>query len=146
MPSMGGYTFSETMTGTCLRDGAESPIAFTLQARVDNLLHHLQDRRATIEGHIDLPGLANHTPLRGEMIIDPLLSRLIRYDFTFAGDDGGSYRFFGQKEVSVLDPVASMTTLPAEITGPDGKRIATCELRFDLRDLPSFLRSFRPVL
>jgi hypothetical protein len=37
-----------------------------------------------------------------------------------------------------------MTTLPATIEDLAGQRVADCQLKFDTRDLPSFLASFRP--
>ena len=53
---------------------------------------------------------------------------------------------FGQKDISWRRPVASFTTLPAEILDEDHRRVATCLTRFDYRnDLWSFLRSFRPA-
>jgi hypothetical protein len=138
-----GFHFRETMSGSYSRDGVERPMRFSVVARAGSLLGHLRDRKARLEGEVTMEGFASARPLDGELTIDPLFRRLIRYDFTFAGDDGERYRFIGQKDVSLRDPVGSMTTLPAEVLAPDGKRIATAQLKFDTRDLPRFLGSWR---
>ena len=36
-----------------------------------------------------------------------------------------------------------MTTLPGEILALDGKQVATAALKFDKKDLPSFLGTWR---
>lgn len=138
-----GFHFRETMSGSYQRDGVERPMHFTATARAGSLLAHLRDRKARLEGEVTLEGLASARPLEGEVTIDPLFGRLIRYEFTFSGDDGQRYRFVGQKDVTLRDPVGSMTFLPAEILSVDGTRVATAQLRFDTRDLPRFLGSWR---
>lgn len=144
---MSGFQFEETMAGTFTVDGGEErPIRFTARARVDSLRKFLGDRKADLDGEVFMEGYAVGRPLHGEVTIDPVLGRLIRYEFGFDGDDGKHYRFLGQKDVTLLDPVGSMTTLPAAITDEHGERVASATLRFDTRDLPSFLGSFRPVL
>jgi hypothetical protein len=131
------------MSGTYTRDGVERPMHFTVTARAGSLLSHLRDRKARLEGEVTMDGFATARPLDGEITIDPLLGRLIRYEFTFAADDGGRYRFLGQKDVTLRDPVGSMTTLPGEILALDGKRVATAHLTFAKKDLPSFLGTWR---
>ena len=139
---MPGFHFHETMQGTYTRDGVERPMKFSLEARADSWLQHLRDRKAHINGTIDAEGLASARAIDGELTIDPLIRRLIRYEFSFTGDDGKAYRFAGQKDVSILDLANSMTTLPAEIFDGD-KAIANALLKFDKKDLPSFLASWR---
>ncbi len=147
---MSGFEFRETMSGTFTLDGeaegAPREIRFTGRAHVGSLLRHLGDRKADLDGEITMEGVATARPLHGELIIDPILGRRIRYDFHFEGDDGSRYRFLGQKDVSLLDPVGSMTTLPATVSDQHGVRIASATLRFDLHDLMPFLATFRPVL
>lgn len=138
-----GFHFRETMAGSYTRDGVERPMQFTVTARAGSLLGHLFDRKARLEGEVTMEGFASARPLEGELTIDPLLGKIIRYEFTFAGDDGQRYRFIGQKDVKLLDPLNSMTTLPAEVQSADGKPVATAQLKFDTRDLPSFLGSWR---
>jgi hypothetical protein len=138
-----GFHFRETMSGTYVRDGVERPMHFAVTARAKSLFAHLKDRKAKLDGVITMEGFATAQPLEGEITIDPLLGKLIRYEFTFAADDAQRYRFIGQKDVTLRDPVGSMTTLPAQVLALDGKQIATADLKFDTKDLPSFLGSWR---
>lgn len=130
------------MAGSYTRDGVERPLSFSLEARADSWLRHLRDRKARVHGTIVAEGLATHASLDGELVIDPLIRRVIRYEFDFRGDDGKPYRFAGQKDVSLMDLSNSMTTLPAQIF--DGAQpIASALVKFDKKDLPSFLASWR---
>jgi hypothetical protein len=139
---MFGFHFHETMQGTYTRDGVARPMKFSLEARAGSWLQHLRDRKARINGTIDAEGLASARNIDGELTIDPVIRRIIRYEFSFTGDDGKAYRFAGQKDVSLLDLANSMTTLPAQIF--DGNQpIAEALVKFDKRDLPAFLMSWR---
>ena len=131
------------MAGTFSRDGVELPMAFTITARARSLWSHLFDRKARLDGEVTMRGFASARPLQGEITIDPLIKRIIRYEFSFTADDGQPYRFVGQKDVTLRDPVGSMTNLPAQILALDGREVATAQLTFDTRDLPSFLGSWR---
>jgi hypothetical protein len=139
-----GFHFKETMSGTYERDdGVARPMHFTVTARAESMLNYLRDRKARLEGDVTMDGFATAKPLDGEITIDPLIGKLIRYEFTFAADDGARYRFVGQKDVTIKDPVGSMTFLPGQVLGLDGKRIATAKLEFDKKDLPKFLSTWR---
>ena len=138
-----GFHFRETMSGTYRRDGVERPMRFTVTARAGSLLAHLRDRKARLDGEVTMDGFATARPLDGELTIDPILGKLIRYEFTFAADDGARYRFIGQKDVTIRDPVGSMTTLPGQVLALDGKQVATAHLTFAKKDLPSFLGTWR---
>ena len=140
-----GFTFHETMSGNCTREGEQRAFSFHVDVRSGSVLQYLTDRTATLSGHVDIEGLANHAVLVGTIVIDPLLGRLIRYEFGFTGDDGRPYRYAGQKDVEPRHPFDSMTTLPGEITDDKGQLWARALVHFDKRDLPSFLRSFRPL-
>ena len=138
-----GLHFRETMSGTYRRDGVERPMHFKVTARAGSLLSHLRDRKAKLDGEVTMEGFATARPLDGELTIDPLIGNVIRYEFSFAADDGARYRFVGQKDVTLKDPVGSMTTLPGQVLALDGKQIATALLTFDKKDLPSFLGTWR---
>jgi hypothetical protein len=147
---MFGFHFSETMQGTWTRDGQapgqeERPIAFSIVVRARSWLKHLRDHDAEIEGTLRMDGFAKEVPVRGTLHINPLMGKVIRYDFGFLADDGRRYRFIGQKDVSLSDVVGTMTTLPAAIEDENGKVVARCHMKFDTKDLPSFLASFRPA-
>jgi hypothetical protein len=143
---LGGFHFKETMAGTWRREGSadERGIRFTVVARAASLLQHLRDHKATLTGTVQMDGFASDAPLDGELTINPLFGRVIRYEFAFTADDGKPYRLRGQKDVAFTDLARTMTTLPAEIVDADGQRVATANLLFDKKDLPRFLASFRP--
>ena len=140
------FTFRETMSGTCRLASdpdRERAIVFTVTARSPRLGAFLEHREVTIEGTIDVEGLATQQPLAGTLGMDVLFTRRIPYDFTFTGDDGAAYRFTGEKKVRVLSLLETMSNLPAVLLDERGETIADATLRFDLRgDLVAFLRSF----
>lgn len=138
-----GFHFRETMSGTYSREGVERPMHFSVTARAVSLLEHLRDRKARLDGVVTMEGFASARALDGEITIDPLIGKLIRYEFGFQADDGNRYRFIGQKDVTLKDPVGSMTTLPGQVLALDGKQVATAALKFDKKDLPSFLGTWR---
>ena len=143
---LGGFRFSETMAGSWTPEtgGEPRPIRFSVTARARSLFKHLLDHKTSLEGTLWMDGFAAGAPVDGELTINPLLGKLIRYEFGFTADDGKRYRFAGQKDVSLLELAETMTTLPATITDERGTPVARALLRFDKRDLPSFIASFRP--
>jgi len=142
-----GFHFSETMQGTWTREGQtdERPISFSITARARSFWKHLRDHDTELEGTLRMDGFAREVPVRGTLHINPLLGKVIRYDFGFLADDGRRYRFIGQKDVSLSDVVGTMTTLPAAIEDENGRVVARANLKFDTKDLPGFLASFRPA-
>ncbi len=141
-----GFKFTETMAGTFRgTDELDRHVSFTVTARAASLLDHLRDRRAVIAGRITAEGLCHNAPFDGELVIDPLFGRIIRYDARFMGDDGMGYRLFGQKDVDPLRLLYTMTTLPATIESDDGREHWKAVLGIDLWDLPAFFWSFRPA-
>ncbi len=147
-----GFKFHEVMSGTYTfaagagRDGKERPMKFDCRAHAGSLLRHLTDHRADLDGHVDMEGFATRQPLRGEIVINPVLGKHVRYDFEFRGDDGKPYRFEGQKDVELMRFMQTMTVLPGRILDGEGREVATALLRFDTRRLPSLLGSFRATL
>jgi hypothetical protein len=76
--------------------------------------------------------------------MDLLRTGALPYRFRFVGDDEKSYVFQGQKTVSPLALLETMTSLPGSIRDEHGVEVAVALLRFDARsDLLTFLRSFR---
>jgi hypothetical protein len=148
---MPGFHFRETMSGTYTRapdpaDFGEHAIEFTITARARSLLQHLFDHKAEVTGTLHMEGFAADARVEGELTINPVLGGVIRYELEFTADDGKRYRLAGQKDVTIADPVGSMTTLPATVSDGAGNVVARALLRFDKRDLPRFLASFRPTL
>lgn len=143
---MFGFRFRETMSGTWSPAGSTETrnISFTITARARSWLQHLRDHETEVEGTLQMDGFARAAEVRGSLHINPLLGGVIRYQLEFAADDGKTYRLRGQKDVKVTDLVGTMTHLPARIEDGAGALVAEARLKFDPRDLPSFLGSFRP--
>ena len=143
-----GFEFSEVMSGTFDRtDGAGSgAIEFDVAVRSPSLLDHLRDNKCRMSGVVNMDGVATNARLDGEMTLAPILRRLIRYDFTFRGDDGHPYRFTGQKRIKFSRLRQSLSDLPASVTDASGREIARCMVHFNLdSDLPAFLASWKPA-
>ena len=144
---MSGFEFWETMAGAFHfvdKPHDERPMSFTICAKSPPLLRFLRQPEVEIEGEVFAPGLANHRHVRGTLGMDVLRTRTLPYRFKFVGDDGRSYVFQGQKDVSALALLETMTTLPGSIRDERGVEVAVALLRFDARsDLLTFLRSFR---
>jgi hypothetical protein len=138
-----GFRFAERLSGTFVREGASHPMWVELSAFVDDWLAFASDRRARVDGIAHLEGVVDHAPVRGEMIVDPVLQKRVRYDLQFVALDGTRLRLHGQKDVSWLDLKHTMTDLPAVIDDGNGAPWGTAHLTFDLADLRRFLRSFR---
>jgi len=138
-------SFNETMSGTYEpidAPGQRRPFKFKLDIHAPSFLRHLRDGKAELVGTVEAPALAANAHLTGEITIRPIGGRFIRYHFEFLGDDGKRYTFAGQKDIEWLSLVRTWTTLPGEIREGD-RVVATCDTRFDLKDGPAFLRSFR---
>jgi len=140
-----GFQFTEIMAGNYHRSGEEHPFRFHATARAANVWQFMNDKTATLEGTIDAEGLASGKPIRGSVTIDPFGQRIIRYEFEFDGDDGDTYKFAGQKDITPTHPVDSLSSLHGQVSGPRGHTFGV-HLQFQTRDLVSFLASFRPVL
>jgi hypothetical protein len=142
-----GFSFEETMSGSyhlLSSQLEERAISFKLSARVTGIRQFLRDKLARVEGEVTIEGFAEQRPLEGTLALKLLDERRLTYDFTFRANDGKSYRFHGQKDVTLIAPVDTMTTLPASIYDPAGGEIARAVLRFDTRGtLLTFLRSWR---
>ena len=141
-----GFSFDETMAGPITLSGSPHPqhMEFRLHAIAPSLGSFLEDGRTEIAGTVSIPGYADSAALAGSLWIWPL-RRVLRYEFSFASNDGSPCRFAGQKDVSPLDPVNTMTILPGCLYDAHGKEVGQAEVRFELSDLPTFLASWRPV-
>ena len=142
-----GFKFRETMSGSYHLASApdhERAMSFTIAARAYDIGRYLRDRTVQIEGEVDLEGFADHRPMRGTMLLDPLLGKRVRYVFDFEANDGRKCTFDGEKNVELLRFMETITTLPGEIRDAAGRTIGSAKLRFDARsDLPKFLRSWK---
>lgn len=133
--SLAELSFSETMAGTLIGDdGLAHALSFTVQALDEGRGYFRLVGNATAEPW------ARQAPAEGVLVLRP---RSLRYRVAFAGP-GGRWTVAGQKSPSLRHPLRSMTTLPVTLTDAQGQERARGDLRFDLADLPRFLRSWLP--
>jgi choline dehydrogenase-like flavoprotein len=136
-----GLSFFETMSGHL--DDTESnrhPAEFEIKAEANHLHALVRTGEARITGVMHAPPWATAAPLEGTIRILPFLGRTITYDFTFRDDQDRELRFWGQKSLSWLRPVKTMTILKSELRHGDDV-LASGVLTFALGDLPSFIGS-----
>jgi hypothetical protein len=145
-----GFLFRETMSGSYYLLGSptdERAIEFTIAARAKDFRKFAKDKECTIDGAVEIEGLAKGQPLEGTLGLKLLDERRLPYRFTFVADDGKTYELRGQKDFSPLSPLQSMTVLPASLYDAHGDEVARCKLRFDIRnDLGQWLKSWRLTL
>jgi hypothetical protein len=145
-----GFEFHEVMSGSYTRTGQPSQTgSFRIDARAHaaDLLRHARDGMMTLKGTLDMERIADDVPMTGVLELRPFTRRIIRYDFSFTGNDGQPYRFAGQKDIRLGDLATSFTTLRGAVTDARGEQIATATLRFDVKaDLLPFLVSWKPAL
>jgi hypothetical protein len=145
-----GFEFHEVMSGTYTRSHQPDQtghIRFSARVRAPSLIRHLRDGMAELDGTLDMEGFADDVPISGTIEIRVLFGRLIRYDFSFLGNDGAAYRFAGQKDIRLDDLATTMTHLGGSVTDARGNEVARAQVAFDVRaDLLPFLISWRPLL
>jgi hypothetical protein len=141
-----GFSYVETLHGsyhTLQAPGDEFPMSLSLRLEVPDVARYALDGTARIEGELEAPGLVERAPFRGVVVLEPLKAR-VTYDFRFE-IAGREHRFHGEREVDLLRPARSATTLPGRIYR-DEQEIARAVLRFDVREgLLELLRSVRPI-
>jgi hypothetical protein len=142
-----GFSFRETMSGSYFMLDAptdERAIAFTIEARARDVARFARDKTWGVRGTIDAEKLASGADVDGTLAFKLIDERRLPYRLSFRGDDGKRYELSGQKEWTGLQPIGSMTVLPASVYDESGEEIARATLRFDLRsDWGRWLRSFR---
>ena len=145
-----GFEFTEVMSGTYTLNGKPDrtgAIRFQGRARAEDARRHLRDGLTILDGTLDMEGFADDVPISGTIEIRPVLGKVIRYDFSFTGNDGQPYRFAGQKDIRFAEIVRTMTTLPGTITTANGDEVAKATLHFDVKaDLLPFLVSWKAAL
>ena len=144
-----GFHFNETMAGSYYKLGeptVERPLEFTIRVETRDLKAFFRDRIWRIEGEISAEGIASAKPLSGTLDFKLPDEKRLVYRFSFRGDNGTEYEFFGQKDWMPIAPIRTISTLPGSLYA-GGEEIARAVVRFDMkRDLFKFLGSFRPSL
>ena len=147
-----GFGFHENMSGTYTRLGVggkdpQGSFKFSGQVKAASALRHLRDNMATLDGTLDMEGFAEDVPIKGTVEIAPFTKRIIRYEFSFLGDDGKPYRFAGQKDIRFSALRSTFTTLVGAVLDASGQEVARATAKFDLdADLLPFLLSWKPAL
>jgi UDP-glucose 4-epimerase len=146
-----GFSFTETMAGhvkltndaIMTPTDAGRPFEFTVTARATRVERFLRNAETRIEGILHWDDMADGAAISGTLRIPLITDRKLHYDFSFTAMDGKKYRFVGQKDVKLLKPLSTMTTLPGRILDSDEHEVAAGVARFDLRrELLPMVRSF----
>ncbi len=103
------------------------------------------DQSALLEGTISLDHIAEKAALHGTLSIHKMERRMV-YEFGFDGDDETSYRFRGEKNLTILGNIRDFARLPGVIINSRGEEIAQLDLAMDLRPgLGQMIRSLKLV-
>ena len=140
-----GLEFSEVMAGTMqIVGGDEVEVEFEVRATQEADEPGLDAEVSfALEGMLRLPSIATASPCHGTLLMRPLeRNATLTYTLDFKSDDGRSLQLRGAKDVGVLSMLRGMTTLHTTVW--DGSEIiARGILRFDIRDVPQWLGTFR---
>jgi len=143
--AVGGLEFSEVMSGTMqLVEGESVEVEFEVRATQDADEDGIDAEISfTLEGMLRFPGVAAASPCHGTLLMKPLERHAtLGYTLAFQSDDGRSLTLRGSKDVGILSMLRGMTTLHTTVR--DGEDIiAKGILKFDLRDLPQWLGTFK---
>jgi len=137
-------TFTETMAGTFVAtDGRQAPMIFEVDAQAPGPTAFLTGGPIVLTGTVTIGGLARTAALTGTLVVQllRLSKRELVYDFEFNDDEGRPCRYEARKNVSLLRPLATMTTLEG-LVYRENESIGSATVHFDLRDIPGFLSSF----
>ncbi len=95
------------------------------------------------EGTVSAEGLAQDAPCSGTLEMRLLTERVLRYALSFQGDDGETYRFFGEKpDLRLRNLYRTLFTLHGAIHDAEGKEISRSTLFF-YRGTPAFMANQR---
>jgi len=141
--------FDETMAGTCERVSDGGRFVTTLKVRVSggpswSAMRAARGGTFALAGTIDLAGLVPSVACSGVLVMRPFeRTTTLLYDVTWQSEDGARWSLRGEKH-AFLFMGTGMTKLHTEIR-KDGELVAKGLLRFDLRDVPSWLATFRAL-
>ena len=135
--------FDETMAGTVTTAGGPRRFSFTGRASSRSPSALVGWAPFKLEGTASLEGTVENAAILcgSQLEVGLPLHRYLRYQVHFRDGAGNLYRFFGQKTVYLLRFPRTMTTL-AGILFRNGAEVGPATLRFSLKELPQFLRSF----
>ncbi|GIW22969.1 MAG: hypothetical protein KatS3mg068_1976 [Candidatus Sericytochromatia bacterium] len=135
-----GISFYEKMYGRYVTDNnEEKKFNFSCSVKIPSIKDFFNDLTSYIKGKVEIDNTI-YDNLEGKLIIDLLKKKKLIYDFNF----GDNYRFYGTKNINYLNFVYSITHLEGIIYKNDNF-LAKANLVFDLKELKSFLESFKIV-
>ncbi|NMC69963.1 MAG: NAD(P)-dependent oxidoreductase [Myxococcales bacterium] len=145
-----GFELTETLAGAWRRTddllGGDRRFALTATWSVERARALPSAPVARLHGTLFAEDLADGVPLAGTLEFSLLSRRRLVYDFEFAGRDGATFRFHGQRRFDPLRPLESLRVLHGRIVAPDGRELGTVTATFDLvNDLLPMALSLRPV-
>ncbi|MBR9683069.1 hypothetical protein GOV03_00840 [Candidatus Woesearchaeota archaeon] len=144
--------FHETMSGVYtsrLDKDQEKKFAFTVDATAPlrKFVNPLSNSFMVthLDGVVTMKDVCEGLPIQeGVLRLDFLRTHSLDYQFCFFVD-GREYAYRGSKDLDLLQPVHTMTTLNGHIEVYEGKKtVDFCRsvCKFDLGDLSQFLHSF----
>ncbi|MCP4444950.1 MAG: GMC family oxidoreductase [Myxococcales bacterium] len=145
VPADTGLEFSEVMSGSMtIEDGEEVDVEFEVRATQEADEPGLDAEVSfALEGMLRFPTLAKAAPCHGTLLMRPLERHAtLTYTLDFQSDDGRSLQLRGSKDVGILSVLRGMTTLHTTLWHEEDI-VARGILRFDIRDLPGWLGTFR---
>ena len=140
-----GFTFTQTLRGNYILSDSdkEKPITIQYKGTIESIVDYLFDYTAFIEGSITANGLTEHAQIDGYIEAAVLERKTIVYDFDFEGEDKKRYRFKGEINLELKNPLDSFTTMYGKII-KQGKEVGRAILKIDLKnDLIPFIRSIK---
>ncbi len=138
-------SFVEQMAGPVRdSDGRDRPLDFNIKAEADSTRRFLLTGETRLTGIIHAPPWAAEAPVEGTMAMSAT-HRYVKYMLTFHSRTGDELVLEGRKTVLLQAVLRTMTHMPVTLRRKDGEILAEGELRFDLRDLIPFARSWLPI-
>ena len=124
-----GLSFSERLAGkaTSSSDRSTSPVTLELEATFPSVRRLILDRCALLEGTIRAESLFGAQPITGTMTFSP--TGTLAYQFGFEGVGGASYRFRGEKRLSLFKPLFDFGVLRGRVSNARGEESAKVELK-----------------
>lgn len=144
---MAGLRFEETLRGGFHfldHPEAELPMDLSVQVRIDGVRRFAKERTGTVGGHLTIEGFTDG-PFEGAVGLAVVARRRLPYDFSFVAQNGKTYRFRGEKDLTILELAEPVTLLPMSLYDEAGREVGRATVRFDVRsDLKKAVRSLRP--
>ena len=141
---MRSIEFSERMAGTYVgNDGRQAPMMFEVDAVAPGPQSFVVGTPIQLRGTMTIGGIARTVPTHGQLTVRlfRLGKRELVYELSFTDDDGNQCRYEARKDISLIRPLSTMTTLRGHVYRA-AEPIGTATVHFDLKDIPGFLSSF----